>query len=644
MLQMAQAIAYQLSFIDGGVSSGLVGIAARLWSVTEIANAAQASISALVAPLQNIANAWSGREQQLNNISRSLRQYQFVGQSVVDINKEINRTMPGASAEAKNFRFSQIYGQQFEDARQFSRGIVRQMSRDAAILPGELNDYMQTFSTALPQLAKVQGMTLQRATHLTNYLTAGAVAAGIDAPQASRDIMRALTGRSSIVDRSWTEVFSNYARFKGKRINTPAEFNRLTQTQRVQVLEDIAAQLQPMMDATGDAYEAIMGTFQSLQHELYLEASEPLFNAWKRTMLAVNEQLSLLYPVIAGVGRYFAVLGAGVVDKATNYIRQFTKVLTDSVPMLQRVGTKVSNFVTGDLIPVLSSIYTPLRAALGIAGGLLRDAASLVWVGVSEYVWPAFKFLLEKTIQLGNFFWGIGTSVFQIMGQVVSTIGNAVSMAFPIVNQVLGGAAGHIGAVIDVFVFYINHLLIPTLAQMSPLFSTILNLFTVFQFVAPGIRIVVGYFQELISGTSLLAQTFQTVAQVIGSVFNPLAGIGDGVTAAFDLAGRNIEGAARAQEGAVRQSTNAIPDWMLSIQKAISEIGKGGADLNRTGRGDRTNRPHAVQDFRYSRFDITQRFAEGFDPDRIASAFASDLEAMASQRLSSGFAPAFSLA
>ena len=83
---------------------------------------------------------------------------------------------------------------------------------------------------------------------------------------------------------------------------------------------------------------------------------------------------------------------------------------------------------------------------------------------------------------------------------------------------------------------------------------------------------------------------------------------------------------------------------MLSIQKAISEIGKGGANLNRTGQGDRTNRPHAVQDFRYSRFDITQRFAEGFDPDRIASAFASDLEAMASQRLSSGFAPAFSLA
>lgn len=49
--------------------------------------------------------------------------------------------------------------------------------------------------------------------------------------------------------------------------------------------------------------------------------------------------------------------------------------------------------------------------------------------------------------------------------------------------------------------------------------------------------------------------------------------------------------------------------------------------------------PGAYNDFRYSRFDITQRFAEGFDPDRIAAVFASDLEAMAEQRLSSGFQP-----
>lgn len=53
-------------------------------------------------------------------------------------------------------------------------------------------------------------------------------------------------------------------------------------------------------------------------------------------------------------------------------------------------------------------------------------------------------------------------------------------------------------------------------------------------------------------------------------------------------------------------------------------------------------RPPAVNyDFRGSRFDITQNFAEGFDPDRIAVAFSEDLAALGERRTSSVYAPAF---
>jgi hypothetical protein len=44
-------------------------------------------------------------------------------------------------------------------------------------------------------------------------------------------------------------------------------------------------------------------------------------------------------------------------------------------------------------------------------------------------------------------------------------------------------------------------------------------------------------------------------------------------------------------------------------------------------------------DFRGSRFDITQNFAEGFDPDRIAVAFSNDLASLGEMRSQSGFAP-----
>lgn len=57
--------------------------------------------------------------------------------------------------------------------------------------------------------------------------------------------------------------------------------------------------------------------------------------------------------------------------------------------------------------------------------------------------------------------------------------------------------------------------------------------------------------------------------------------------------------------------------------------------------GEREAEPY--YDFRNSRFDIKQNFAEGLDPDRIAVAFANDLAMLGERRLQSGFAPIFAV-
>lgn len=59
--------------------------------------------------------------------------------------------------------------------------------------------------------------------------------------------------------------------------------------------------------------------------------------------------------------------------------------------------------------------------------------------------------------------------------------------------------------------------------------------------------------------------------------------------------------------------------------------------------GDMAPSAGIYQDFRNSRFDITQKFAEGFDPDRIAVAFANDIASAGERRLVSGLTPAFSI-
>ncbi len=72
------------------------------------------------------------------------------------------------------------------------------------------------------------------------------------------------------------------------------------------------------------------------------------------------------------------------------------------------------------------------------------------------------------------------------------------------------------------------------------------------------------------------------------------------------------------------------------IQRVHDElIGRGVFKLTAAPE-DRTKPP--VNDFRYSRFDIRQEFAEGFDPDRIAAAFATDLNKMADKKLNAASA------
>lgn len=54
-------------------------------------------------------------------------------------------------------------------------------------------------------------------------------------------------------------------------------------------------------------------------------------------------------------------------------------------------------------------------------------------------------------------------------------------------------------------------------------------------------------------------------------------------------------------------------------------------------------KPEFKQDFRGSKFDITQQFAEGFEPDRVATVFAAGVAAIGERALQSGLGPTFAV-
>jgi hypothetical protein len=672
VLEVAQQLSYYLSVVDGGASSKLVQWGQQLASVGMIAMSVKASVDQVLAPIQNVANAWSGREQQLNTIARTLRQYEYVGQSVADINREIASSMPGATEAERAAQFTRVYAGQFQQARTEARGILSDMNQLAARLPGETEDYMRFFSQSLPFLSQAHGMTESRAIHLAGYLGAGSVSSGIDSEQGARDLVQFLTNGPHVTDRSWMESWRNLATYKGKQV-TAEQIRGMDTDKRVEVLENIARALQPQIDATGDSYEALIGTMKSFRHELYLSVTEPIFESWKKFLKASGESLAHLQPILVKVGEFFSQKVAGGLDYFTTRLQNvgdlvlgtWAHKLVDAINLIWGTASRFGHFAGGALGGLASRAYggvtgymdahqlgignvlatvlptivgEALWVALGPVGGILGGLlARMILHGNIGPIFASLTHLVETVLppllKLGGYLYRVYDAFMNVAEMVVGTL------LPPLIN--LG--SNILGSVISVFDVLLQSVLIPIMA-VAPIAIVLIQMF------ALGLQMILEFTNIWVSGIAALFGGMQgegldlvdAIRQITDGLRNFSVSLQEDLLYlkhAFHLISDEEYAAGMANIRVASQE----PTWLTQLRQAMDNIRQQGGNLGRSGHGQRTPTPHAVQDFRYSRFDITQKFAEGFDPDRVASAFTSDLEAMASQRLASGFQPAFTV-
>jgi hypothetical protein len=102
------------------------------------------------------------------------------------------------------------------------------------------------------------------------------------------------------------------------------------------------------------------------------------------------------------------------------------------------------------------------------------------------------------------------------------------------------------------------------------------------------------------------------------------------------LGGGRTEQAKKRYDDALWREATKIAGDRFGTDKASAEVERIYGELKSKTKRDvsKTN-----FDFRNSRFDIKQEFAEGFDPDRVAAAFANDLASLGERKTQSGFAP-----
>ncbi len=161
-------------------------------------------------------------------------------------------------------------------------------------------------------------------------------------------------------------------------------------------------------------------------------------------------------------------------------------------------------------------------------------------------------------------------------------------------------------------------------AVIAKLFEPVMKAFggdgTIGQFFSVLVVSVIEGLTKSVEGLMLLITTltlffkdaFSGARGYAKAMLHPIDALGD---AAIEAAKMQREAVAKQRADTLAQRARTIPGE------------RGGTNFN----------------FPNARFDITQKFEEGFDPDRIAVAFANDLAALGERKLQSGFAPLYAV-
>jgi len=661
------------------------GAAAAMGAIVLAQNLWNQAVAAAAAPLNTIISLNSQREAQLRSMASALVAQQAIGatravQAAADaaaagtaelstrMIKQGAREFDGLAGAAEGaFRKSATSAGTFTRAMQAAQQMMRMMVVDAAALPGEVNDYataMQIASSSVIQaVAGTRHSNVASVMHFVNNLTASAINAGIDSAQAGRDIMRMMTsgrGQAGMDVRTWTEVIAPYARDNRGQQLSAQQFNALAAERRFEILARVGSDLRNIMNQSADSWEAVLGALSSARNELIQQATAPIYKQ-----------------IQSGLARFSAWLNDGV-EHGTSILQRLTRVgealsnvaIVWLKPIIERIASLSSRL--GEAGEAIRKNYFVNRAADFIGEGMTRlqrmilspvtswqDAirGAVSTVGILSPNLVVFGGFLRAVIQGGSGVTEMWLSL-QVAGaalwDALSKVGPVLSAITDVFTMVFEAVAGPIGYVITVLavVFRVLATVVAGVATgLATAFTMIMVPATVVIEVIKGIvqlgiwliRVLLMFAETIIGVITPVSFTFEGFLRALQTVRDTMRSAAESIRWAFARLGLSDTSPTSLAEELVRPNAreDAENPTIGRMRRAWEAMSSAMENINLTGTRQRPV-SHTNNDFRFSRFDITQRFAEGFDPDRIATFFQRDIANAANQRTESGFAPAFS--
>lgn len=304
--------------------------------------------------------------------------------------------------------------------------------RKAAKLPGESEDFIQIFRSALPKALEA-GMSQVQAADFAGQFGAVGLTFGIDAEQLGRDANLLLGGRAGAGVRSWTAMSDSIFRAaQGLHLNVTnaQEFNRLTAAQRGQLLTAALQRWQPMVDAFGQSWDSISSTTQSIGADIMRLGTAPAFAALKNALSAINdtlltsegtptERLKGIIDVVKTLSTSFGDAFSGITTESVG------KAFDDMLPAIKAVGKFMGDFV----IPAFKAFGGGLVGGIISAAGPFSKIADLLSGKPNTAAWEQIGRAIGKLIVIIG---GLVTAAFGLMRVVafVAGLGSALFNAF----------------------------------------------------------------------------------------------------------------------------------------------------------------------------------------------------------------------
>ncbi len=504
--------------------------------------------------------------------------------------------------------------------------VYKKIEITSSALPGSAEDYVRVFTTALPQVQRSVGGTLDEMTRFTNQITAVGATFGMDAMQIGNDLRRILQagkGGAGMDVQLFTQLLPFLTRLEGQANLTNESFNKMSEKARAALLQQViyGNGIKQMIDNAANGWEAMSGTLTTIAKTVWRLGTSPLFEGMKEGARGVaamfmdaNGELTEMGNTLVTVSR---VISSGLVEGV--------RAAVDGVSWLSANYQQLYDQVSNAVLPIFQTKIDMIANALPSLGNtldLLAGGLAKLW-DVVQPLLPIFSFVTDAI--LGLVLNAIEPMARGVVG-FIDTIGEFSDWFGSMIENILGW-------------------LVPPVMELGKGIGKLVE--GVLHFAGPIIGMLVG-------GVLKVAEY---AAPVIGFLIDRLAEFGKGLGEILywlgdkmrEWFGMDISGPSKAP------ATKGVSDMSKNLATMFANMkaafawgnvgGKAGIDMAGLARRKvptARSGTQVHQDFRNSRFTVEQKFEEGFDPERVAIAFSRDIQRIGEFKLQSGLEPLFS--